>query len=347
MTQRVRVALDLRHLRYGAAGTARYARGLFRALAARPDVEAVGLGEGPLRPSGSLAWKLSVLREDLLWYPFLGRRAARHAGAAVYHCPTHRAPLTRGRPPLVVTVQDLVLLQRPETMSAYNRAYLRRTLHRVVAAADRLIATSKHVADGLEALLGVPADRIRVAPPGIDERFYGPPAVPPPVSRPYVLFVGTREPRKNLPRLAEAMRSLRRQGRPERLVIAGGSGWGTFEPGEDVQVLGAVSDETLHALYGGAACLAYPSLDEGFGLPPLEAMAAGCPVVASTAGALPEVCGDAAVLVDPLSVDAIAAGLLRALGEADALHRLGRARAEAFRWARACEAVVSVYRELA
>jgi glycosyltransferase involved in cell wall biosynthesis len=247
----------------------------------------------------------------------------------------------------VVTVQDLVLYRRPETMSSYNRTYLRRTLPRVVEAADRIIATSRDTADGLAELLGVPQDRIRVAPPGIGERFYGPPPAAAPVAGPYVLAVGTREPRKNLPRLAEAMRLLRSEGRPEQLVIAGGRGWGDVELGDDVRVLGPVSEEVLHALYAGAACLAYPSLEEGFGLPPLEAMAAGCPVVASNAGALPDVCGEAAVLVDPLSAESIADGIRRALRDAEALRRLGHERAEGFTWSRACERVVEVYRELA
>ncbi len=133
-----------------------------------------------------------------------------------------------------------------------------------------------------------------------------------------MLFVGTPEPRKNLTRLADAA------GRAGlRLVVAGAGGWGDDRPSTGVEWLGRVDDATLHALYAGAACLAIPSLDEGFGLPAVEAMAVGCPVVAARAGALPEICGDAAVLVDPLDTDAIAAGLLEAVGAGGRAARAG------------------------
>jgi glycosyltransferase involved in cell wall biosynthesis len=189
---------------------------------------------------------------------------------------------------------------------------------------------------------------VRVVPHGVDRRFFAPAAAAAPVQEPYVLFVGTPEPRKNLARLAAALRLLRREGRRERLVVAGADGWGPGAPADpDVRFLGRMADDALPALYAGASCLAIPSLHEGFGLPALEAMAAGCPVVAADAGALPEVCGGAAVLVDPLDVAAIARGLARAVDGRDALVRAGRRRAQAFTWEAAAAAMLDVYREAA
>ena len=128
--------------------------------------------------------------------------------------------------------------------------------------------------------------------------------------------------------------------------MAGAGGWGDGRPAEGVEWLGRVDDATLHALYAGAACLAIPSLDEGFGLPAVEAMAVGCPVVAARAGALPEVCGDAAVLVDPLEVASIAAGLAEAIARADELAVRGRERAARFTWERSAELLVSAWQSL-
>ena len=343
----VRVALDVAHTRQGTGGASRYTAGLRTALAARADVTVIALGGGPLARRGSAAQKFLALRQDLLWYPLLGRRAAGRASAAIYHCTAQRAPLTRGTVPLVVSVHDLVVLRHPHTMSSWNRLYTRATIRRMLGAADRVIAPTEDSADDLERLARVPTDKLRIVPIGIDAHFYGAPAAPAPLREPYVLFVGSLEPRKNLPRLVQAVRELRRRGFRELLVIAGGDGWGGERLGDDgIQLLGHVSDETLHALYARASCLAIPSLHEGFGLPAVEAMAAGCPVVASERGALPEVCGDAAVLVDPLDVGAIATGIERAIAQADVLRALGRRRAADFTWTRAAERLVAVYREL-
>ena len=329
--------------RYARGGSARYAMELSAALRACSDVDVVALGEGVGVPT-----RVPPKVMDAIWYPFLARRAAGRVGADLLHCPSNRAPLTRGRPPLVVTIHDLVSLRFPETMATWNRAYLRRTLPRVAAAADRVIAVSGDTADDLERLLRVPHSRIRVVPNGIQARFFGTPSVPTPVTGPYILFVGTIEPRKNLPRLVEAYQLLRRAGRVERLVIVGAPGWNDVRVDRtSVELLGRVSDETLHALYASASCLVIPSLHEGFGVPAVEAMAAGCPVVAALAGALPEVCGDAAVIVDPLDPRAIASGIERALEDADGLRMRGRARAESFRWPRVATSVMAVYRELA
>jgi glycosyltransferase involved in cell wall biosynthesis len=214
-------------------------------------------------------------------------------------------------------------------------------------AADLIIAPSQDTADDLNALLRVPAEKLRVVPNGVDALFFGPPLRATAERPPYVLFVGTPEPRKNLSRLISAMTILRERGRRENLVIVGGGGWGDGVPsGLGVQQAGRVSDEALHTLYANASCLALPSLHEGFGLPALEAMAAGTPVVAGNSGALPEVTGGAAVLVDPLSPEEIADGIERAVDERDRLVPLGRSRARQFTWDRAAALTAKVYREL-
>jgi glycosyltransferase involved in cell wall biosynthesis len=331
----LRVALDLAHARQSAAGTARVARSLARALAARDDVTVVPIGDGALLARDDPRRRALALYQDLAWYPVLGRRAARRANADVHHLSLARGPLWRGRPPVSVTVHDLVPQQLPETMSGWNRRYSRATHDRLLAAADLVVTSSETVAAQLR------ARRVAVVPLGVAEELRGPAPGARPAGEGYVLFVGTPEPRKNLTRLAAAATEA-----GLRLVVAGAGGWGDGRPSSGVEWLGRVDDATLHALYAGAACLAIPSLDEGFGLPAVEAMAVGCAVVAARAGALPEICGDAAVLVDPLDTDAIGAGLLEAIARQDELRELGRERAALYTWERSAELLVSAWRSL-
>jgi glycosyltransferase involved in cell wall biosynthesis len=331
----LRVALDLAHTRQSSAGTARVARSLHRALAARDDVVVLPLGDGRPFERGDPRRRALALYQDLAWYPEVGRRAARRAGADVYHLALARGPLRRGLPPVSVTVHDLVPQLLPETMSGWNRRYSRATFVRMVAAADLVVTSSETMAAQLS------ARRIAVVPLGVADELRGPAPAERPAGTGYVLFVGTPEPRKNLARLAEAVAAA-----GLRLVVAGAGGWGDGRPGAGVEWLGRVDDRTLHALYAGAACLAIPSLDEGFGLPAVEAMAVGCPVVAARAGALPEVCGDAAVLVDPLDTAAIAAGLTDAIARRTALVARGREHAARYTWERSAELLVSAWRSL-
>jgi len=343
----ITVAIDTEHTRQTAAGTARYSTSLIDALRQRDDIRPIVLGGGSLLERGTARKRVVTARQDFIWYPWLGRRRAAAAGADVYHCPTLRAPLTRGKPPLVVTVHDLVPILFPETMTPWSRLYGRATLKRVLASADIVTVPSNDTANDVTSLAGFDADRVRVVPNGVDAVFFSAPAVESPVSGPYVLFVGTPEPRKNLGRLIQAMELLRRRGFPHRLVIAGGGGWGDVRLGSAaVELAGRVSDERLLALYAHAACLALPSLHEGFGLPVAEAMAAGTAVVAGARGSLPEILGDAGVLVDPCDVSAIASGIERALSERESLVTKGRSRAAQFSWVKAAEAMTSIYREL-
>jgi glycosyltransferase involved in cell wall biosynthesis len=188
-------------------------------------------------------------------------------------------------------------------------------------------------------LLDVPEERIRVIPLASRDEF-GPEGSA--AEGDYVLAVGTLEPRKNLARLAEAAN---RAGLELRVV--GARGWGGVQAdGAGVRWLGHVPDAELAELYRGALCVAYPSVYEGFGLPVLEAMACGAPVVTSRGSATEEVADGAAVLVDPSDPEAIAAGLAEAISRRDELARLGRERAARFSWERVADETVAVYEEL-
>ena len=191
-------------------------------------------------------------------------------------------------------------------------------------------------------MLGVDEGRVRVVRNGV-----GPPFSPdgPRAEGQYILAVSTLEPRKNLARLVEGFR---RAGLGMELRVAGASGWGDVAvEGEQVRLLGEVGDAELAALYRGAACVAYVSLYEGFGLPVLEALACGAPVVTARGGACEEVAAGAAELVDPLDPDDIAAGLRRAAGSNGELRELGLARARELTWERTARETLAVYEEAA
>lgn len=344
----ITVAIDAEHTRQTSAGTARASRALVKALSERSDVRPVVIGGGPVLERGTLQKRITTARQDFLWYPFLGRRRAAREGADVYHCPTPRAPLRRGRPPLVVTIHDLVPVLFPETMTPWSRLYTRGTLERVLNAADMIVTPSADTANDVSRHFGVSPERLRVVWNGVDAVFFSDQVPDRPIENPYVLFVGTPEPRKNLPRLMDAMELLRERGFPHRLVIAGGGGWGRVAIDErSAQLVGRVGDRDLLSLYAHADCLALPSLHEGFGLPAVEAMAAGTPVVAGNKGALPEVVGNAGILVDPYDAGGIAAGIERAISERVQLAQLGRARAAQFTWEKAAESMSGIYHEIA
>jgi glycosyltransferase involved in cell wall biosynthesis len=276
----------------------------------------------------------SKVVRDTVWYlGALPRRAARD-GVDVLHCPGHRGPL-RSHVPLVLTIHDLAVLRHPENFNRWTRLYSRLLLPRLARAAARVIAVSDFTAREAVELLGVDEARVRVIPHGVEAPFKpeGPKA-----EGEYVLAVGTVEPRKNLARLAEAARAVGME-----LRVAGAPGWGAV----DVQAIGYVDDDELARLYRGSAALVYPSLYEGFGLPVLEAMASGTPVVTSAGTAPAEVADGAAVLVDPLDTEAIAAGIQEAVRRREELRAAGLERAKGFTWSAAARATVEVYREAA
>jgi glycosyltransferase involved in cell wall biosynthesis len=330
----LRVGIDVSPLALTRAGTARHIRSLLAALE-HEDVQlrryALGGSSRALVPVRDLGWYLAALPV----------RAGRD-GMQVLHCPTQRAPV-RSRVPLVVTLHDLAVLRHPETFNRWTRTYSRLALPLVMRAAQRVIAVSEFTKREALDLLDLPEEKVRVIPNAV-----GAPFEPDGVAAEgdYVLTVSTLEPRKNLPRLVEAYRRAGLNGLP--LLVAGAAGWGGVRvEGGGVRWLGEVDDEELARLYRGARCVAYVSLYEGFGLPVLEAMACGAPVVAARTGAAQEVAGSAAVLVDPHDPDAIAAGLAEALDRREDLRARGLERAKAFDWRAVASATVEVYREAA
>jgi glycosyltransferase involved in cell wall biosynthesis len=250
-----------------------------------------------------------------------------------------------------VTVHDLSFERDPSLMSLRDRLVFRTTVPRSARRASRVIVVSELTKRDLIELSGVPAERITVVPNGVSDRFRadGPEAN----GQPYALVVGSLERRKDPLTAVEGFALL---GSEElRLVFAGpdrGDGAAARAAAEQqgiaqrVEFKGHVSDEELAALYRGAACLVFPSRDEGFGLPLLEAMASGVPVVATRAGALPEIAGDAAILVEPGNPAELAGGIERALADRERLVAAGLDRAKQFSWAETAERTLAVYREL-
>ena len=321
----MRVGFDTSPLVQTRAGTARHVRGLLAALAGRDGIEVRQLSFGG-------AGRLSSILRDALWYPVGTGLAAR--GVDVLHCPTFRGPLRSGAP-AVLTVHDLAILRHPDTFPIWHRAYGRAGLRATVRRAAALIALSEFTKRETVELLGVPADRIRVVPNGVEPVFT---SSGPAAEGEYVLAVATLEPRKNLASAVEASRLAGIE-----LRVVGARGWGGVDvPGW----IGFVGDSELARAYRGARCVVYPSLYEGFGLPILEAMACGTPVVTSRGGATEETAGGAAVLVDPHDPAAIASGIDEAERRRDELVAAGLERARAFTWARAADAVVTLWREL-
>jgi glycosyltransferase involved in cell wall biosynthesis len=268
--------------------------------------------------------------------------------------------------PSVLTIHDLAFLREPECAYPTLRAYLAKVVPRSARRATRIIAVSESTRQDVIELLRIAPERVVTIHEGMSRPFSSKPdptTVASVTSRlgirgPYILAVGTLEPRKNYTRLIQAYALLRSRGVRHRLIIAGARGW-LYEPifrtvrqkGLDGEVAFVrPSDSDLAALYAGAGAFVFPSLYEGFGIPPLEALASGVPSAVSNRASMPEVVDDAAVQFDPTDVEDIAEATERILSDQrlrEELVRRGPERAERFTWDRAAEDTVRVYREVA
>ncbi len=284
------------------------------------------------------------------------QRRARGLRADLIHYPASVGPLT-GRARCVLTVHDLSFLVNPAWFAPSRRYYLRALVSASARRADRIIAVSQATAHDLVTYLGIDPARIHVVHEGVEPRFR--PADPADIARVraryrlperYLLFMGTIEPRKNLVRLVQAYERAARD-LPCDLVIAGRNGW-LYAPILDairrspaaarIHLPGFIDPADQPALLTAAEGFAFPSLYEGFGLPVLEAMACGAPVLTSTGSSLPEISGDVALLVDPSDTDALADGLRRLIHTPIPPAPL-IAHAAQFTWARAAQQTWEVY----
>lgn len=347
----------------GGSGT--YISHLVHALAAADQVDLVGIAahhrasqrhDHPL-PIDVVESLLPRRLLDDAWQRFRRPRVPVRGHVDAIHATTWAIPPRSA--PLVVTVHDLAFLRAPEHFTARGNRFFRRALAITRAEADAIIVPSQATADDCTRH-GLGADRIRIIRHGSDV---------PDVSdeevrgfrdrhgleRPYVLWCGTIEPRKNLPTLLRAFESLSHAEPDLDLVLAGPAGWGAVDldsypglrAGGRLHLVGRLSRRDLDAAYAGARVFAFPSTWEGFGLPVLEAMAHGVPVVTSEGTSMAEFARGAGLLVEPHDVDGFAAAIVRAAGaEHDEIGQLGRAAAEGHSWDDAARLTTAVYREV-
>lgn len=257
----------------------------------------------------------------------------------------------------ITTVHDLLPLAHPKLFAGLKKqAYARIFFQAAAWKSEKIICVSEFTASELRRFTGCSTSKIRVIPNGVDDRWFE--SQPPPEStkKPYFLFIGNVKPHKNLRRLVEAYGRIEREV-AERLIIVGKrEGFITgdnevgnlaSELGERVEFTGWLEDGCVRSLVAGATALVFPSIYEGFGLPPLEAMAAGCPVLVARAGSLPEVCGEAAIYFDPFNVDELADTLweFSKLGcrEKSTIQERGRAHAAKFSWDRTAAGMKDIF----
>lgn len=303
-------------------------------------------------------------RVRIPWEQFLAPLILRRTRADLFHGVHSVVPLATSTPS-VVTVHDLAFIRFAQTFRAYNRAYLDFATRLSVRRAARVLVVSEHTKREVMGLLGVPAEQIVVTPNAVRDHFRVPEKSTLEAFRTakglperFLLYVGTLEPRKNLPTLLEAYATIART-HDVPLIVGGGKGWlydAVFRRLEElglqerVRFVGYVEEEELPLWYAAATVFVFPSIYEGFGMPPLEAMACGTPVVTSNSSSLPEVVGDAGITVPPHDPAGFAKALDRVLSDAELHEELrarGLAQARRFSWRITAERTLAAYRAVA
>lgn len=367
----MRIAIDAHSVGTGLAGNETYSANLIEALAELDTTNSYTLyvtkREAVARFSAR--WPHVAVRRTLPHSPLV--RVPLTLGAELRRHPVDLLHVQYTAPPfapcpVVATIHDLSFEHLPETFKRRSRMQLRLTVRRTARRAAQIIAPSEHTRRDLVATYGIAPERVSLIPLAAGARFapvtdegelrrvrgrYG-------IAEDYILALGSIQPRKNLARLVRAYADLRRarpQAKLPQLVIAGKRAWlyaetlrAISESGAQDKIIltGYVPEADLPALYSGARCFVYPSLFEGFGLPPLEAMACGTPVIAGDRTSLPEVVGDAGLLVNPFDEAALARSIARLLdddGLRAALRAQGLERARRFSWRRTAQLTLAAY----
>ncbi|MDX1662739.1 MAG: glycosyltransferase family 1 protein [Candidatus Promineifilaceae bacterium] len=372
-TLTMHIGIDARLPTYQMGGISRYTLHLLSALAEQDPHNRYTIFQSrkeqrPFVPAAA-RW-----RTRRLWTPCHHRLEPLALGVEllpyrldVLHSPDFIPPAFGARR-RVITVHDLYFLHRPETKSPASRRYYNDQITWAVDAADHIIAVSESTRQELVDLLRVPGEKVTTVYHAANPIYRRPVSAEArartlarySLSPGFTLFVGTLEPRKNIMMLLSAFARMRVDtGYDAPLVLVGNKGWlydelfaevEALQLGSSVIHLPGVTDDHLAALYNAAGVLALPSHYEGFGLPVLEAMHCGCPVIASNRGALPEVLGDAGLLLPPTDAGAWADGLCRVLSDGDLAQRLiqaGRKRASAFTWEKTATRTLAVYEQAA
>ena len=362
MSDQLRVVVDGSAVPRNPSGAGRYVIELAAALGQREDV-ALSL----LSRRGDEAWwrQLTAATDvaavaprsrpaRLAWEQVGMARALRRLGPDVHHGPHYTMP-ERFRGPVVVTIHDLTFFDHPEWHETAKARFFRRATRVAAERATALVCVSNTTAERLTAILS-PRAAVHVIPHGVDHARYRPGDAER-IGPPYIGFVGTLEPRKDIPTLVRAFDLVAQRHPDIRLRIAGHSGWGRRAVDEAVaasasrdriDLVGYLPEDDVAPFLRGAAAVAYPSLAEGFGLPALEAMACGAPLVTTTGSAMEEVVGDGAILVPPSSPQRLAdalSSILEDAGDTEARRRRGLEIASRYTWAASAEAHVEVYRE--
>jgi glycosyltransferase involved in cell wall biosynthesis len=368
---RVRVSLDASAIPSRPVGAGRYVLELAKALAGRSDVDLAVVSR---RGDGS-RWRAianvgvderapSLRPVRLVWEQVGLPRVIRELAVDAHHAPHYTMP-ERAGVPTVVTIHDMTFFDHPEWHERTKAPFFRRAIRVAATKADALVAVSAVTADRLRARL-TPTAPVHVIPHGVDHARFGPNASPDDddalramdVHSPYVAFLGTLEPRKDVPSLVAAFDRVAANEPELTLVIAGLDGWGAravtdaiaaARHRDRIRRVGYVPDPAVPALLRHAAVVAYPSLDEGFGLPALEALACGAPLVTTEGTAMAEVTGDGALLVRPGDTDGLA-GALAALvaggGDVARLRERGPLVAANYTWEASAAAHADVYRSV-
>lgn len=364
MRRPVRIGIETSVLRMNRAGSGLYTRNLVAHLQSLCSDQRLFLYAFGTDGTSTYRKRLETVIRDTLWMHLVLPLKIRRDRIDVFHATTLSAPLTIPCR-TVLTVLDLIVVSHPEWFDhRWFYFYTRAMLPILARRAHSVVTISQCSKRDLMDHYGLPAEKITVVPPGVDHRVFHPNYDREAIGRmrdrlgihgKYILSVGTLEPRKNLPRLVESFAMLRAYAEDYRLVIVGDRGWQyeqifrkvqTLGLEDRVRFLGYVPDSELPLLYRGAELLVYPSLYEGFGVPIVEAMASGCPVVCSNRSSMPDVVGEAGILVDPEDAKAMAEAMGRVLADpslADALRTRGLDRAQSFRWEDSAKTLLDVY----